>query len=131
MPLCTDDAVTKSSDSLVQFFKSKSFSLVHSASLTMESEYESAIITDLKKGNWYVIAFVGVKTSKLIQLSMYDKDEHRVAYEKQKSFDKEGNIIIFSYRPDASGFHIIRPLQSNKKNKEVCGQVLLFKKDLP
>jgi len=97
----------------------------------MESEYESAIIVDLKKGNTYVLAFVAAKTSKLFQVSLYDRDEHRVAYEKQKAFDKEGNILIFSYKPDESGLHIIMPLQSNKKSKEVCGQLMLFKKDLP
>ncbi len=128
---CIDPIVTKSADSLLQFFRSKSFSLAHRASLTMESEYESAIITELKKGNTYVLAFICAKTSKLFQVSVYDRDEHRVAYEKQKSFDKEGNILIFSYRPDESGFHIIRPLQSNKRNKEVCGELMLFKKDLP
>ena len=128
---CIDSTVTKSSDSLARSLRNESFSLVHTASLTMESEYESAILADLKKGNWYLLAFVGAKSSKLFQVTVYDNEEHRVAYEKQKSVDKEGNILIFTYRPETSGYHIINPLQSNKKMKTVCGQLMLFKKDLP
>ncbi len=129
VPPCIDTLVKNSSDSLVEVFRGQHFSLVNSASLTMESDYESAIIVNLQKGNWYVLAFVGARTSKLLQVTVYGTQQERVAYEKQKSFDKEGNILIFSYRPEISGYHVINPLQANKKNKSVCGQLMLFKKE--
>ena len=128
---CVDTLVKKSADSVVHSFRSQSFSLVQSASLTMESNYESAIVVNLEKGNWYVFAFVGSKTSKLVQVTLFDSEQARVAFEKQKSSDKEGNVLVFNYRPESSGYHLINPLQSNKKDKAVCGQMMLFKKDLP
>ena len=131
VPFCIDSIVTKTSDSIIRSFRSQSLSLLHTASLTMESEYESGIIVDLKKGNSYVLVFVGAKTSKLFQVTMFDWQEERVAFAKQKAFDKEGNILMFTYEPRASGLHMIKPLQSNKKNKTICGQMILFKKDLP
>lgn len=128
---CLDSLVKNTADSVIRSFRAQSFSLVNSASLTMESDYESAIVADFKKGNWYVLAFVGAKTSKLFQVTILGPEQERVAYEKQKSFDKEGNVLIFSYRPEVSGSHLINPLQANKKYKSVCGQLMLFKKDLP
>lgn len=126
---CIDSVVKKSADSVVRSLTIQGFSLMHSASLTMESDYESAIIVDLQKGNWYVISFVGANTSKMFQVTMFDSQEARVAYEKQKLFDKEANVLTFNYRPELSGHHLINPLQTNKKHKSVCGQIMLFKKE--
>jgi hypothetical protein len=40
----------------------------------------------------------------------------------------DGNVISYSYIPPISEYHMIKPLQVNKKKKQLCGYVMLFKK---
>jgi hypothetical protein len=42
--------------------------------------------------------------------------------------DVDGNIISFGYVPQFSEYHMIKPVQVNKKKKNVCWYVMLFKK---
>ena len=52
-----------------------------------------------------------------------------MVYQKKMWGDVDGNIIAFSYIPKVSEFHMIKPVQQNKKKKkDLCGYVMLLKK---
>jgi hypothetical protein len=60
---------------------------------------------------------------------MYDWNEKMVVYQKHQWGDVDGNIISYSYVPQFSEFHMMKPVQVNKqKKKNLCGYVMLFKK---
>ena len=59
---------------------------------------------------------------------MYDWNERQVVYKKNQWGDVDGNIINYDYIPRFSEYHIIKPVQVNKKKKLLCGYVLLLKK---
>jgi len=59
---------------------------------------------------------------------MFDWSEKQVVYQKKEWGDVDGNVIRYSYIPQVSEYHMIKPLQVNKKKKQVCGYVMLFKK---
>jgi len=119
-------------DSLKQLYGKQGYQVLKEASIMMESEYEMPVIVPLEERAFYQIIFIGDITSKLYELRMYDYDEKMVTYQKKMWGDIDGNIISFSYSPQFSEFHMIKPVQVNKKKKKgLCGYIMLLKKVRP
>lgn len=126
---CMDSTLKNQGDSIKKEMEGKGFIVVREASMEMESGYEMPIFVPLTQGSWYDFAFIGDLTSKLYELRMYDYNEKEVIYEKHYGDGMESNIINFSYIPKFSEYHIIKPVQVNKKKKnEICGYIIMFKK---
>ena len=127
---CYDASLKAQADSLKQVLYSQGFVVVREASMTMESEYEMPVIVPLNEGSWYHFAFIGDMSSKLHELRMFDYDEKQVVYQRKYGDGKDGgNIINFSYIPKFSEYHMIKPVEVNKKKKtNICGYFIIFKK---
>ncbi len=128
---CTDPYISQEVDSIKKEYALKGFIVVKEASMAMESEYEMPIIVPLTQGTWYQFFFIGDMSSKLYEVRMYDWKEKEVVYQKKKWGDTDGNIISYSYVPQFSEYHMIKPLQVNKKKKKLCGYVMLLKRVKP
>ena len=95
----------------------------------MESGYEMPVVVPLTQGSWYHFAFIGDKSSGLYELRMFDYNEKQVVYQKHYGQGMESNIISFSYIPKFTEYHLIKPVQVNKKKKkDICGYIIMFKK---
>ncbi len=126
---CNNDYIKKEVDSLKTYYSHDGFMLLKEASITMESEFEMPVVVPLNQGSWYQFVFIGDYSSKLYEVRMYDWDEKQVIYQKKMWGDVDGNIISYSYVPQFSEFHMMKPVQVNKeKKKNLCGYVMLFKK---
>ena len=126
---CVNDSYKPQIDSLKNYFSAQGYEIVREASIKMESEYEMPIVVPLTGGAWYQFIFIGDPTSKLYEVRMYDWNEKQVVYQKHMWGDVDGNIISYSYIPQFSEYHMIKPVQVNKqKKKGLCGYVLLLKK---
>jgi len=125
---CSDAYIEHEVDSLKEIFSKQGFIVVKEFSMAMESEYEMHVIMPLTEGTWYQFVFIGDITSKLYEVRMYDWSEKEVVYQKKLWGDVDGNIISYSYIPKSSEYHIMKPLQVNKKKKKLCSYVMLFKK---
>lgn len=125
---CSNEFMTHQADSIKQVFSQNGFIAVKEASMTMESEYEMPIIVPLTAGTWYQVVFIGESGSRLFEVRMYDWKENQVAFEKNLRRDTDGNIISYLYIPKSSEFHMIKPVQVNKRKKGLCGYVMLLKK---
>ena len=115
-------------DSLKKAYSQQGFIVVKEAPMAMESEYEIPVIVPLKEGTWYKVVFIGEITSKLYEVRMFDNNEKQVVYQKKMWGDVDGNIINYDYIPRFTEYHMIRPVQVNKKKKQVSGYIMLFKK---
>jgi len=126
---CDNSTIQKQVDSLKNFYSRDGFVLLKEASITMESEYEMPVVVQLTQGSWYQFVFIGEYSSKLYEVRMYDWSEKQVIYIKKQWGDIDGNIISYSYIPQFSEFHMMKPVQVNKKKKKnLCGYVMLFRK---
>lgn len=126
---CNSPTIQKQVDSLKALYGKDGFVVFKEASITMESEYEMPVIVPLQQGSWYHFVFVGEPSSRLYEVRMFDWSEKQVVYQKKMWGDVDGNIISYSYIPQFSEFHMIKPVQVNKKQKKnLCGYVMLFKK---
>ncbi|MEO6894943.1 MAG: hypothetical protein ABI136_07865 [Ginsengibacter sp.] len=126
---CFNTGLKSQSDSIKKEMATQGFILVREASMTMESGYEMPVIVPLTQGTWYHFAFIGDLSSKLYELRMYDYNERQVVYQKHYGDGMESNIISFSYIPPFTEYHMIKPVQVNKKKKEdICGYIMMFKK---
>lgn len=126
---CFDSTLKTQADSLKMVLYKQGFVVVREATMTMESEYEMPVIVPLNEGSWYHIAFIGDITSKLYEVRMYDFDEKQVVYQKHYGDGMESNIIDYSFIPKFSEYHMIKPVQVNKKKKKnICGYFIIFKK---
>jgi hypothetical protein len=125
---CSDTFIKNQVDSLKELFAKQGFVVLKEASMTMESEYEMPVIVPLTEGSWYQFIFIGDITSKLYEVRMFDWDEKQVVYQKKMWGDVDGNIISYSYIPKFSEYHMMKPVQVNKKKKNLCGYVMLLKK---
>jgi hypothetical protein len=128
---CEGNPYQQTVDSLKQAYASQGFSLLREASVTMESEFEMPIVLPMQAGTWYQFIFIGDPSSRLYEVRMYDWNERQVVYKKNQWGDVDGNIISYSYVPQFSEYHMIKPVQVNKKKKKLCGYVLLLKKPDP
>ncbi len=129
---CDDALIARQVDSLKQLYSKSGFQVLKEASITMESEYEMPVIVPLNERTMYQIVFIGDYTSRLYEVRMYDYEENQVKYEKKMWGDVDGNIISFAYVPKFSEFHMIKPVQVNKKKKKgLCGYVMLLVKTRP
>ncbi len=126
---CSDAGISQQADSLRKVFTRDGFVVVKEASVTMESEYEMPVIVPLTEGSWYQFVFIGDASSRLYEVRMFDWNERQVVYEKNLSGDDNANVISYSYIPKFSEYHMMKPLQVNKKKKKgLCGYVMLLKK---
>lgn len=126
---CDNPLIKHQADSLKSLYAKDGFVVLKEASIAMESEYELPVIVPLDQGAWYQFVFIGEPSSKLYEVRMYDWNEKQVVYQKKMWGDIDGNIISYSYVPQFSEFHMIKPLQVNKKQKKnLCGYVMLLKK---
>ena len=127
---CMDSTLKHQADSLKLALYKQGFVIVKEATMTMESEYEMPVIVPLNEGSWYQFLFIGDMSSKLYELRMYDFNEKQVVYQKKYGEGLESsNIINYSYIPKFSEYHMIKPVQVNKKKKKnLCGYILMFKK---
>ncbi|NOT51516.1 MAG: hypothetical protein HOP10_09590 [Chitinophagaceae bacterium] len=126
---CENELITKQVDSLKTLYGGQGYELVREASVSMESEYEMPVIVPLTQGSWYQFVFIGEYTSRLYEVRMYDWQERMVVFRQKKWGDVDGNVIVYSYVPKFSEFHMIKPVQVNKqKKKNLCGYVMMFKR---
>ncbi|MGI8599300.1 MAG: hypothetical protein ACR2KB_08595 [Chitinophagaceae bacterium] len=129
---CKSITIQSQVDSLKTLFAKDGFVVLKEASITMESEYEMPVIVPLQQGSLYNFVFIGEPTSRLYEVRMFDWNEKQVVYQKKLWGDIDGNIISYSYIPKFTEFHMMRPVQINKKQKKnLCGYVMLFKKTAP
>ena len=125
---CSSPAIMHQADSIKQELALQGFIVVKEASMEMESEYEMPVIVPLTEGSWYQFVFIGDITSKLYEVRMFDWNEKQVVYQKKMWGDVDGNVISYSYIPKFSEYHMMKPVQVNKKKKNLCGYVMLLKK---
>ena len=125
---CDNVAILQQVDSLKKLFDKEGFIVVKEAPMNMETEYEIPVIVPLREGTWYRIIFIGDMSSKLYEVRMFDWNEKQVAYEKKMWGDVDGNIINYDYIPKFTEYHVVKPVQVNKKKKNVCGYIMIFKK---
>jgi len=127
-PPCSLPTILQQADSIKLLLSKSGFIVVKEASIQMESEYEMPVIVPLTEGSWYQFVFIGDMTSKLYEVRMYDWNEKQVVYQRHNWGDVDGNVISYSYIPRFSEYHMIKPVQVNKKKKNLCGYVMLLKK---
>lgn len=126
---CNDTMIARQADSLKALYQKDGLQLLKEASISMESEYEMPVVMPLTQGTWYQFVFIGDYTSKLYEVRMYDWNEKQVVFQQKRWGDVDGNIISYGYTPAQSEFHMMKPVQVNKKKKKnLCGYVMLFKK---
>ena len=125
---CMSPEILQQADSIKLILAKQGFMVVKEASMQMVSEYEMPVIVPLNEGSWYQFVFIGDVSSKLYEVRMYDWNEKQVVYQKKYWGDVDGNVISYSYVAKFSEFHMIKPVQVNKKKKDVCGYVMLLRK---
>jgi hypothetical protein len=128
---CDGNPYQQTVDSLKQVYSTQGFTVLREASMIMESEYEMPIVLPMNQGTGYQFIFIGDPTSKLYEVRMYDWNEKQVIYKRNLWGDVDGNIISYNYVPQFTEYHMIKPVQVNKKKKKLCGYVMLLKKTGP
>ncbi len=126
---CKSEVIQNQVDSLKKLYAKDGFTVLKEASITMESEYEMPVVVPLQQQSWYQFVFIGEPTSRLYEVRMYDWSEKQVVFQQKRWGDVDGNIISYSYQPKSSEFHMMKPVQVNKKQKKnLCGYVMLLKR---
>jgi len=126
---CNSAGYQKQIDSVKLFYQTGGFRLLREASMEMESQYEMPVVVPLNGRDLYGFVFIGDPNSKLFEVRLYDFAEAQVYYEKKLAGDQQANVISFVYAPPASNYFVLKAVQVKKKQKILCGYVLLFKKE--
>jgi hypothetical protein len=124
-------AIQSQADSIKAIYAKQGFVVAKESGMNMESEYEVPVILPLKEGTWYRVVFIGDITSRLYEVRMFDWNEKQVFYGKKMWGDVDGNVISYDYIPKFTEYHLVKPVQINKKKKQVGGYFMIFKKTIP
>ncbi len=131
-PVCDDNIMLAQADSIKAALVLQGFTVIKEAAVPMESQYEMPVIVPLIQGSWYQFVFIADQGSRLAEVRMYDWNEKQIIYQKKQPGLIDNNIINYNYIPKFSEYHMIKPLQINKKKKKnLWGYVILLKKDAP
>jgi hypothetical protein len=126
---CDNNLIQKQVDSLKNIFLKNGFMIMQEANVAMESESELPVIVPMKMGANYQVVFIGDVHSQSYEVRMFDFNEKQVYHRKSNYSDHKDNIITYSYVPQMSEYHMIRPVQvNNKQKKNLCGYFILLKK---
>jgi len=126
---CNNKTIMHQIDSLKNVFKRSGFTVMQEASVSMESENELPVMVPMKMGIPYQVVFIGDAQSQSFEVKMYDFREKQVFHSRTNTKEGKTNIITYSYIPQMSEYHLISTSQTNsKKNKNLCGYILLLKK---
>jgi len=81
------------------------------------------VIVPLTEGSLVPVCFLLATFTfqNYMKLRMFDWNEKQVVYQKKMWGDVDGNVISYSYIPKFSEYHMIKPVQVNKKKKNLCG----------
>jgi hypothetical protein len=123
-----DSILHVQADSLKKIFNADGFMILREATIEMRSQYEKPVVVSFKAGTLYRVCFIGDYTSRVYELRMYDWEERKMVHLKQKPKDNHGNLIIYDYVPNFTELHMIKPIQINRKSKNINGYMMLFKK---
>jgi hypothetical protein len=127
---CDNSLIHNQVDSLKNIFLRSGFMIIQEANVAMESESELPVIVPMKMGANYQVVFIGDVHSQSYEVRMFDFNEKQVFYRKSNYADHKENIITYSYTPQMSEYHMIRPVQvNNKQKKNLCGYFILLKKN--
>jgi hypothetical protein len=122
------DYYKKQADSIRQLYVSRGFELLKANFMAMESGYEIPIVLPLEAGTWYQFVFIGDNTNRYNEMRMYDYNEKMVIYQSKQWADVDGNIIDVPYIAKHTEYHMLKPVQQNKKKKWLAGGIMLFKR---
>lgn len=125
---CENVSIRAQADSLKLIYVKKGFKVMKESSVSMESEFEVPIIVQLRERSLYHFIFISDKTSRLFEVKMYDWEEKKIFSDKRKYEDGDGNISQWDHIPLTTNYHMIKPVQVNKKNKKMCGYFIVLKK---
>lgn len=125
---CYHPGIKSQADSLTAILKDQGFRLLREASIQMESQYDMPVVMPLTQKQLYTIVFIGHPDSRLFELRLFDFSEAQVYYEKKLAGDEQANIISFPFVPETSNYYVLRPVQVQKKRKDLCGYVMIFRK---
>ena len=128
---CEGNPYQHAVDSIKKASSEQGYVLLRETSIQMESEYEMPVVLPMQAGTQYQFVFIGDPSSKLYEVRMYDFNERQVMYKRNQWGDVDGSIISYTYVPQFSEYHMIKPVQVNKKKKNLCGYVMLLKKPEP
>ena len=116
---CSDELIKRQADSIKKELQTQGFIILKEA---------MPVVVPLTQGSWYQFVFIGDISSRLYEVRMYDWDEKQVVFQQKKWGDVDGNVISYSFIPKFSEYHMMKPVQVNKKKKNLCGYVMLLKK---
>jgi plasmid maintenance system killer protein len=112
-------------DSIKSAFEKDGFELSKSSIMVMESNNELPVIVSLKANTNYRIVFIADNTSDNSELKLSDFNDKLVVAKKSSG---NSNIITYNYAPLESQYHMIKPIQDNKRMNQLNGYFMIFKK---
>lgn len=124
---CMTAARKATIDSLKQYFTSQQYVLVQAQTFPMESKYEKPIVMPLQAGMAYAFCYIGEPDARLNEIRVYDWQEQQIFYKKLLWAEVDGHVISFPIVPEASQYFMIKPLQTHKTKKNLCGTLMMFK----
>ena len=124
---CFDATMKRQADSLITSMSLQGFKMVKEAAMPMENRFEMPVLLPVTAGTSYRVAFIGDVKARLYEVRMYDDAEQELVYKKQGI---ENNIISYSFIPNSTEYHLIKPVQAGKRRiKKFCSFILIFRKE--
>ncbi len=129
---CSLGNILQQADSIKEYYHKEGFTVLREASVSMDSEYELPILMPMKQGEPYEVVFIGDARSNICEVKMYDYKEEQVVYQRKKDGEANPHIIQYGYKPSASEYHLVKPVQVNElQKKNLCGYIIFLRKTGP
>ncbi len=123
---CIDKSVRLEADEIKQFYVNQGLVVYRDAMINMESMEPFPIMTDLQKGQLYMIIFVGHTAVQRMKMEMYDGNDHKMDEKFMLRSRQQPNYIIYAVAPERTDSYLFTFMQK-LKNESMCGSVCIMK----
>lgn len=122
---CVDKSMRVQAEQTKHAFKVQGMEVYKDAMLTMEPKTPYPIAVQLQQNEVYQFVFIGVAGADL-QLELYDGTDKKLSEKTLRG--KEGNYMIYSFKPERPDLYLVVLTQKMKGRKEACASFTIMKK---
>lgn len=125
---CIDTSLLKQGMEIKKHYTDQGFIVYRDAMIGMESRIPYPVIMQLKRGDLYVIVFIGNRGARRLDLDLYEPNETVIQKINVQRNRDQPNYIIHTFSPPYTGEFLAVALQK-WKDKSMCGSFFILKMD--
>lgn len=123
---CIDKSIRLQADEIKQFYTAQGFVVMRDAMINMSSMEPFPVMTELQRGQMYMIVFVGHQAVQRLKMEIFDAGDNKIAEQFAYRNRQQPNYLIYNLVPERTDAYLFTLMQK-LKNEDMCGSLCIMK----